>query len=321
MKTDKVRSSYLAPYINTFLEQKRAAGFLYGKEELILNRFDAYCVSHELNSTTIRKEDLIDWMKMSGTEGDHFHVCRISCIRQFLLFMAACVFAVYIPHDFGHVHRKVPHIFCEEEETAFFNAVDSYRPSPSRLNYVRLASEYRMIFRWYCCCGLRNEEAAGIKTNDVDLDEGVLTIMNAKGNKDRLVYLPKDLLESTRRYYQYLEDTLGGRPKWFFPAEDYDRHLRNTAIDRVFNRFWLETKFADCSNKPTVHSFRYTFVVRRMNQWVENGVDLKVMMPYLSRYLGHKSIDETMYYYWLVAEAFRTVEKQDTYSSQVIPEV
>lgn len=58
-----------------------------------------------------------------------------------------------------------------------------------------------------------------------------------------------------------------------------------------------------------------------MNMWAEKGIDLAVMMPYLSRYLGHKSTRETFYYYFLVKNAYRTVEMMDTVANDVIPEV
>lgn len=177
------------------------------------------------------------------------------------------------------------------------------------------------MFRWYLCCGLRNAEAAGILTENVDLETGTLTILDSKGNKDRLVYLPNDLLESTRQYHSYLTDTLGKESKWFFSGMNPEKSLPNTSVDSVFNRFWNKTPYANCSNKPTVHDFRFSYVVSRMNLWAEDGVDLQVMMPYLSRYLGHKSTNETFYYYYLVKEAYKTIEKKDTIADDVIPEV
>ena len=45
------------------------------------------------------------------------------------------------------------------------------------------------------------------------------------------------------------------------------------------------------------------------------------MMPYLSKYLGHKSPDETFYYYHLVDEAFKIVNMKDTIAEKVISEV
>ena len=45
------------------------------------------------------------------------------------------------------------------------------------------------------------------------------------------------------------------------------------------------------------------------------------MMPYLSRYLGHGNINDTMYYYHQVRDAFRIIRQKDQSSEKVIPEV
>lgn len=322
MKDRTVRKSLIAPYIDGLLEEKHANGYSYESEELVLNRFDTYCINKKLETPEITKEFLSGWMERSETEGSFNHGKRISCVRQLLVFMATCGINVYIPHDFCHFKRALPHIFEVEELVSFFSEVDSYFPPDNRPAYLhRLANEYRLLFRWYLCCGLRNAEAAGILTENVDLETGTLTILDSKGNKDRLVYLPDDLLESTRQYHSYLTDTLGKESKWFFPGMNPEKSLPNTTVDSVFNRFWNKTPYANCSNKPTVHDFRFSYVVSRMNLWAEAGVDLQVMMPYLSRYLGHKSTNETFYYYYLVKEAYKTIEKKDTIADDVIPEV
>ena len=45
------------------------------------------------------------------------------------------------------------------------------------------------------------------------------------------------------------------------------------------------------------------------------------MLPYLSKYLGHKSPSETFYYYHLVNKAFDVIRLKDTTVKHVIPEV
>lgn len=320
--TDKyIRHSVIAPYIDGLLQEKRSNGYAYDSEELVLNRFDAYCINSQLQDIRITKEFLNEWMERSETEGAFNQGKRISCVRQLLLFMATCGIQVYIPHDFCHFKRALPHIFDGCEIEAFFHEVDSYMPVPGHLKHKRLAGEYKLIFRLYCCCGLRNSEAAGIATENVDLENGIFTIMDSKGYKDRLVYLPDGLTISCRNYYTWLCKELGFIPKWFFPGMDPEKPIPNTTMDSVFDRFWKKTKYASCNNKPTIHDFRFTFVVNRMNLWAEEGKDLRVMMPYLSRYLGHKSIDETFYYYYLVNDAYRTIAKKDTIAGAVIPEV
>ena len=322
MNNKAIRKSIIAPYIDGLLEEKHANGYSYKSEELVLNRFDKYCINKRLDTLEISKEFLSDWMKRSNSENAFNQGKRVSCVRQLLIFMATCGIKVYLPHDFCHFKRALPHIFDSSEVKSFFKEVDSYTLEDYKPSYLhRLANEYRLLFRWYLCLGLRNSEAAGILTENVDLDNGILTILDSKGNKDRLVYLPSDLLENTRQYYSYLKGVLENEPKWFFPGMDSKKCLTNTSVARVFNRFWNNTIYANCNNKPTVHDFRFSYVVSRMNTWAENDVDLQVMMPYLSKYLGHKSINETFYYYYLVKEAYNTVEKKDTIANDVIPEV
>ncbi len=56
-------------------------------------------------------------------------------------------------------------------------------------------------------------------------------------------------------------------------------------------------------------------------EWMEKGVDTGVMMPYLSRYLGHSSISETQYYYHTIEQAFPIIRRQDAVPQRIIPEV
>ena len=275
---DTVRSSIIAPYIDGLLEEKRANGYSYDSEELVLNRFDKYCSERGLDTLEITRDFLDGWMERRECEGAFNHGKRISCARQLLLFMATCGLKVYIPHDFCHFKKALPHIFEIEELSDFFEQLDSYIPR-NHPHEKRLAYEYRLLFRWYLCLGLRNAEASGIATENVDLEKGILTILDSKGNKDRLVYLPEDLRVSSCRYFDMLQKALGFWPEWFFPGMKPHAPIPNTSVDAVFNRFWARTKFSDCSNKPTVHDFRFSFVVYRMNSWAEEGIDLSVMMP------------------------------------------
>lgn len=320
MADDSIRSSIAAPYISGLLEEKHANGYSYGSEELILNRFDKYCSCHGLKEAEITKDFLSQWMEQTSTEGESHRSKRISVVRQLMLFMAALGINVYIPHGFCHFKRALPHIFDPVEVKDFFGTLDSYCPPEDKGIQTRMHMEYRMMSRLYCCCGLRNTEVAALECGNADFYRGVLTILDSKGNKDRLVYLADGLKENLIRYQEYLCRQLKNS-RWLFPGMDPAKHIPNTTVDSVFNRFWNRTAHAGCSNKPTVHGFRFTFVVNRMNLGAEQGLDLSVMMPYLSRYLGHKSTNETFYYYFLVKDAYKTVAAKDTAAAYVIPEV
>lgn len=53
---------------------------------------------------------------------------------------------------------------------------------------------------------------------------------------------------------------------------------------------------------------------------MKEGIPLKEMLPFLSRYLGHPRPDETFYYYHQVTEAFRIIRDKDKIGKHVIRE-
>lgn len=312
--------SILAPIIDDFITEKRALGFPYKTTAKILYDFDYYCHFKKLASYNISRDFLEEWLTQSETEGQGYRMRRVSASKVLLEYMASHGYDVYIPHDFSTREKRVPHILCQEEITAFFQEVDAYKPANKR--YYRLANEYKVLFRLIITCGLRNSEACGLLAKNIDLDKGIITILNGKGNKDRLVHMANDLRELCMEYYAYICAELGFLSKWFFPSSNPSEPLSEQCIDVKFNELWRKTSFSTCcNNKPTVQDLRHTFVTMRINKWIEDGVDIKVMLPYLSKHLGHKSPKETHYYYHLAKEAFQIIRQYDKTTDLVIPEV
>lgn len=48
---------------------------------------------------------------------------------------------------------------------------------------------------------------------------------------------------------------------------------------------------------------------------MEKGENLNAMMPYLSKYLGHSSVENTYYYYHQIESAFKIVRQRMNYQS------
>lgn len=59
--------------------------------------------------------------------------------------MAACGVQVYIPHDFCHFKRALPHIFDKSEIEAFFQELDAYTSAPGHLKQKRLAGNINLF--------------------------------------------------------------------------------------------------------------------------------------------------------------------------------
>ncbi len=312
-------SSTLAPYIKGLIEQKRACGYAYVYEESILESFDRFCVTRGQETSTITRDLVMDWAVQRPTEGKNHRNQRVSFVRQLALYMLSLGKGAYIPHHYASDTVAVPHILSMRELSEFFAAVDSYKlPQPS---LRRLGPTYRVLFRLYYCCGLRLTEAVRLLRSCVDFQEGSIKILHSKGDKDRLVPLSADVLYLCADYDALMQKIIPDR-EWFFPGMRADKPFERTSIDRKFRQIWMTTpSAASADRRPTVQSLRHTYVVNRVNGWMDAGMDIDTMMPYLSRYLGHASIADTQYYYHTIAQAFPIVRRYDAASSGVIPEV
>jgi integrase len=189
-----------------------------------------------------------------------------------------------------------PHIFTDEQLAELFRVCDSYEPKAfPRYRHILLPTIFRVIY----CCGLRNSEACNLKRADMNLSNGAVKIIGSKGHKDRVVYLAPDLLQLCVKYDAAIEAMLPGR-EYFFPSQHH-KHFINTSICKIFDELLARTSFyGKTSKKPTCHGLRHTFAVNSMRQCIANGENFDSYIQYLSKYMGHKNPQETMYYLHMV---------------------
>lgn len=314
--------SVLAPFIRDMISEKRALGFIYNGKGYQLYRFDQYWLEKGFPDTELTPERIAGWVCALPGESRSSQASRIGATKSLAEYLVSLGIGFHIPQiNIGKDHPRI-HVLDRTELLELFHCIDTYVPHALNPADFRMADEYPIMFRLYYCCGMRNDEVCSIRTSDMDLARGIITIHNGKNNKDRLIYIPDDLRDLAARYFQTLKRHLGYEPYWFFPGRDPGKHIPKTSIDRKFKQFWRMTPSSGhCDKAPTPHSLRHGFVVERINRWIQEGIDINVMFIYLSKYLGHKDPDESFYYYHLASDAFRIIRQKDTMSADVIPEV
>lgn len=319
--TSEYKSS-LSSEIAGFVAEKRSVGFKYIGEERIMRRFDEYWFSRGFMNEGLSPDNLAEWLVMSENEGAGSLAGRISVIRQFSIYLNGLCIPSYIPPIEVKYNAPLPHIFTAPELQGLFAVIDNHISSSHVLFSKRMANEYPVLFRLIYLNGLRISEACKMATSEVNLKNRILTILDGKGRKDRLIYLSEDMSQLCADYLKWLENEIGAYPKWLFPGRKPNDPIGIATVEKKFNEFWEMTSCSkNCSIKPTVHDLRHTFVVDRINKWSAVGLDFEHMLPYLSKFLGHKSFNETFYYYHYAKEAAKNIHKKDTTINKVIPEV
>jgi integrase len=145
---------------------------------------------------------------------------------------------------------------------------------------------------------MRISEAIGLHRDDVDLDEGLLTIRRTKFGKSRIVPLHPTTCVALRCYAERREAHLGSRcGPHFFVAERGGR-LLHQYVHRVFWRLSREIglRCAGDHTGPRIHDLRHRFAIQTLVGWHRDGFDVEQRLPMLSTYLGHTCVRDTYWY-------------------------
>ena len=111
---------------------------------------------------------------------------EVITIRQFLKFLALAGEPVFMPIIPKVRDDYVPYIFSDDELEYIFKSADNVILSDKKSDPY-LAIEFPVILRLLYSCGLRIGETVRINLADTDLENGILRLINTKGDKQRLV--------------------------------------------------------------------------------------------------------------------------------------
>lgn len=317
LRRNYVFNSALASAIEGLIQEKRASGYVYNSNADVLKELDTFCIEHGFLSDTVTKDLSDAWAIQRETEGISSRNIRVSNLRQVAKYLHSIGIESYMPQMLQSGETKIAHVFTAEERKEFFECLNKLK---IKRNSNRLLEECRILFRLYYCCGLRLSEPIWLTWDDIDYDRGRITILQSKGYKDRVVWITPDIARMIRKYHEYILTECPGET-FVFPGTKAGKPINEVTVRAYFQRTLAMTSYASISNPPTIKSFRHTFVVDRLNVWMENGENIEDKLPYLSKYLGHNSIHESLYYYHQVSEAFKIIHDKDKTSNIVIPEV
>ena len=312
-------SSAFAPYIVGLIEQKRALGYKYDSQPGTLRRFDTFCIEHYSNETAITRELILDWATRRPGEHPGTLQGRITPVKELAKYMARLGHEVFIlPKGMmPRVPRYMPHIYSNDELKQVFAQTDRcHYCSEVPYRHLVMPVFYRLLYS----CGMRLTETRLLKVMDVDLTEGVITIINAKFDKHRQLPVSPEMLERLKSYHQSVHK-LSAPGDWFFPGYG-GKPMTSGNVEKNLRKFLWRAGISHGgrSKGPRVHDFRHTMAVHCLRRWVLEEKDLRAYLPVLQAYLGHVSLGDTTYYLHLTADLFPNItERVEQALGDIIP--
>ena len=196
--------SVLAPFMDQFLQEKCACGYAYHEPIRILHRLDDFLVQRGLEILELPRSLARNWLAKKEHESASTQQQRITVVRQFSSFLLRAGYPAYVPDSTLSARKSVfvPRMLTDEELRKFFHAVDTLAPTArSPLRHLIMPEVFRLLYG----CGFRVREVLKLRVQDVDLNQGIITVRQGKFRKDRLVPPALSLVNRLRKYADHFE--------------------------------------------------------------------------------------------------------------------
>lgn len=187
---------------------------------------------------------------------------------------------------FHYINNYKPIIFSDYEIQKLFSTMDEYASSSSD-KFYRLNYSYSILFRLVYSCGLRVSEAIKINIANINFNENTIAIIDSKNHISRTVVFSDSMKGCLITYINKFNiETI------LFPSKK-NKFISYHSLMYYYNKI---LKLANLNSNATIHCLRHVFVNKAFNQMIEKGYDENIIIIYLHKCLGHKSIHETEHY-------------------------
>ena len=295
--------SPLADVLIEFIRLKRACGYRFKEEERALRCLDRFLVRSDLTERTLSRDVVDAWVARRPHESAGNHHCRVRRTRAIAEFARRQGVVAHVPCRPARLvsgQHFVPRVFTFEEIGRLLIAADALdAPKGSQLRRVVFPVAIRVLYS----CGLRLGELQRLKVEDVDLEKGILMILDTKFRKDRLVPVSNRLRE---RLCAYSAAAGHRRPDDLFFCSRHGGKYGHAAYYWAFRDVLRAAGIGHGGrgHGPRLHDLRHTMAVHRLIKWYRAGVNLNAMLPVLAAYLGHQSLAGTQRYLRCTGELY-----------------
>lgn len=224
--------------------------------------FHVSCFLSRLGTNTSQEEIQKYFVHLSEKSDPRTVNLRISAVK----FFYRNVLKREIEVNYLKRPKRLPEVLTKEEMISILEAVTN--------------PKHKLLLETIYGCGLRVSESSKLKKYDLRFNEGIMIIRAAKGNKDRLVMLPKT---TGLKLKAYIESRADENPYVFDSARG--GHVTIKTIQCILKN---AAKKAGITKNAHVHTLRHSYATHLLEQ----GTDLRI----IQKLLGHSDIRTTEIY-------------------------
>ncbi len=192
--------------------------------------------------------------------------------------MAAQAFAFFFKHVLQKPYQvpgflfpareaKLPVCMPVQDVIAILNAIDNVK--------------HKMIISLIYSTGLRLNEVAHLKIEDIDSKAMCIKVVEGKGKKDRFVALSNNILTALRAYYLKYKPVV-----YLFNGTQKGKPYTCRSVQHIIEKVLPKTNLQH--KGYSIHTLRHSYATHLL----ENGAGL----PAIKQLMGHHHLSQTMQY-------------------------
>ncbi len=293
MRKPRTFTSWLASHFEDFITLKRAGGARYVLERYLLLAFDRYVGTHAPKPPLLREtltQYLASLERLSPSAWNN--VVRVVWLAlAYALRHGAPVepLPARPPRPSRYYRQRQPRILAATQVADLVVAARRLPPVDS-IHSATMATLLGLLYT----TGVRIGEALALDVGDLDRRDRILTVRKGKFDKIRALPLRESTGEALVRYLDHPLRRVGTQASAPLFVSSRRRRLSYPEVRQAMRSACLAAGIAEPWPRP--HDLRHTFAVSRVEAWYAQGRDVNALLPALSTYLGHLSIENTRRY-------------------------
>ena len=305
--------SWLSNSFERFVAIKRAGGAQYITQERLLGDFDRFLQAHT-PEPPLARETLSDYLASLERLSPRGRQNVVDVLWQALTYARSKgeriePLPLKPPSPPPGFRLREPRLVSVSEIQAIL--IQARRLEPvARIRPATYSTLLGLLF----ATGLRIGETLALDVGDVDLEEGLLTVRRGKFGKKRVLPLHRSTTNAIEQYVLDPRRPIGTGSIHPLFVSGLRRRLSCNTVLPTFRRLCIAAGVAEPT--PRLHDLRHSFVVLRVERWYREGKDVNVLLPVLSTYLGHVSVENTRSY--LRANSSLLMEASQRFSDRTV---
>ncbi|WP_322793342.1 tyrosine-type recombinase/integrase [Bellilinea sp.] len=268
-------------------------------DEFLLSRQAMRCSPRTIRTYRSILGRFIQWLKKEGVQS----VIQLSP-RHVRKFMSQTSGSQWTLNGYGRAIRTFLNFLVQEELVDHKISIKVPPPPKQRLPFLNSSQikqllefcdpQEKAIILLIVDSGLRRQEVCNLKIGNVQIESGMIRVVQGKGNKDRIVFIGRSTINAL---LDYLPD---------FNCRERESPLFKSSNGKPFNEDTMRRMFQRLSKrsgiKVTPHMLRRSFATLSLKL----GMDLVS----LQMLMGHASIETTRKYIQLLDDDLQNAHRK-----------